>query len=151
MTTRIPLPLLCPSARCTEGAILLGIVGPSGDVAFLQDQLVVDDLFVSAAASGSSPESRFRFANRCVQGACKQWTGSRCGVVTSAISEAAKVSSSDAGRESGDSESVCSIRSSCRWFREAGHDACRVCSQVITEFETLSKECERKDTVSCEL
>ena len=118
--------VLCPSARCEPNAILLGVVLPSGRVAFASSELRVDDSFVEAAREGRSPEKRFRFSRPCVQGACKQWTGSRCGVIDEV--QAAM------GQRTPDTElPACVIRPRCRWFRQTGAEACAVCPEVITD------------------
>ena len=70
-------PTLCPSACCEEGAILVGIILPNGSVAFASDRIEVDKEFVDIARKGRTPEKRFRFGNRCVENACKQWAGRR--------------------------------------------------------------------------
>ena len=124
--------ILCPSSRCQEGAILLGIVLPDGSVAFAKDRIVVNGGFVQNATREGShpPETRFRFSTPCVQGACQQWTGSRCGVIDSVVSEA-----HDAGYEPppGVQLPECSIRADCRWFGQSAAAACAVCDLVVTE------------------
>lgn len=115
---------LCPSARLKEGAVLLGVVMPDGRVAFAGDRLIVNDAFVLDALEGRVAETRFRFAGPCVQGGCAHWTGTRCGAFDSlaeAPSSAPESSFPD-----------CSIRSQCRWFQQAGTDACRACPIVVT-------------------
>jgi hypothetical protein len=47
---------------------------PDGNVAFTGAKLTVNDEFIESAKKGRSPEARFRFADKCVQGLCKQWT-----------------------------------------------------------------------------
>lgn len=123
---------LCPSSRCQEGAILLGIVLADGRVAFAKDRIIVDEGFVqNATAKGSRPpESRFRFSSPCAKGGCHQWTGSRCGVIDSVMEEAR------AQNYRPDTETAlqdCSIRDTCRWFEQTGADACAVCDIVVTE------------------
>lgn len=118
--------ILCPSARCESGAILLGIVLPDGKVAFARDRVVVDESFVQIARSGRAPESRFRFSTSCARDACKQWTGERCGVIDIVLGHW------------GDNEvlpplSECSIRPQCRWYQQVGRSACSVCPLVITD------------------
>lgn len=123
---------LCPSSRCQEGAILLGIVLSNGSVAFAKDRIVVDGAFVqNATAEGSRPpESRFRFGSPCAKGGCHQWTGSRCGVIDSVLEEAQAQNYLLPGDTS---LPQCSIRESCRWFDQTGADACAVCDAVVTE------------------
>ena len=123
---------LCPSARCHEGAILLGIVLPDGRVAFARDRLVVDDAFVQhAIAEGSRPpESRFRFSSPCAKTACQQWTGSRCGVIDAVLKD---VRDQQLQLAIGSPLPDCSILHHCRWFEQAGAAACAVCDLVVTE------------------
>lgn len=123
---------LCPSSRCQEGAILLGIVLSNGSVAFAKDRIVVDGAFVqNATAEGSRPpENRFRFSSPCVKGGCHQWTSSRCGVIDSVLEDAhAQHYQPHADLPLPE----CSIRNSCQWFEQMGADACAVCDMVVTE------------------
>jgi hypothetical protein len=118
--------ILCPSAPCHEGAILVGIVMPDGRVAFASDRVVVDGEFVQIARQGRSPESRFRFGSACAKSGCAQWTGERCGVIDSVLEAAPG--------EAGASElPECSIRHQCRWFNQRGAAACAVCPEVLTD------------------
>ena len=123
---------LCPSSRCHEGAILLGIVLADGRVAFARDRLVVDAAFVQNATTAGSrpPESRFRFSSPCAKAACQQWTGSRCGVIDAVLEDVR-----DQGLEPAAASPLpdCSIRHHCRWFEQAGTAACAVCDLVVTE------------------
>jgi hypothetical protein len=116
---------VCPSARCEEGARLLGIVGSDGRVGFLVPPLPVDAEFVRHAHEGRSPERRFRFAAACVEDRCGYWTGERCGVVDAAVSTL-----KDQGVPS---PRPCGIRASCRWFSQHGVDACQVCPLIVTD------------------
>ena len=124
--------MLCPSSRCQDGAILLGIVLADGSVAFAKDRIVVDGAFVQNATKPGSypPESRFRFSAPCAKGGCNQWTGSRCGVIDSVMEEAREQKFQP---QLGGTLPECSIRSDCRWFDQTGPDACAVCDLVITE------------------
>ena len=123
---------LCPSSRCKEGAILLGIVLADGKIAFAKDRLAVDGSFVqNANIEGSHPpESRFRFGSPCAQGACRQWTGSRCGVIDAVLEESRQ---RNYARPPETPLPECSIRSQCRWFDQSGADACAVCDLVVTD------------------
>ena len=88
---RVAMSIMCPSARCHEGAVLLGIVLPDGRVAFAEGRTTVDCReFVSVATSEGrrAPERRFRFSSPCAQGGCRQWTGTACGVIAGAMDEA---------------------------------------------------------------
>jgi hypothetical protein len=117
---------LCPSSRCRPGATLLGIVGADGRVQFVSDRIVVDDDFVQAARAGRAPEKRFRFGDACVTGACRQWTGARCGVIDRVIEDLASGTPRTGLPD-------CSIRPACRWYSQRGAAACGVCPEVITD------------------
>jgi hypothetical protein len=120
--------ILCPSARCQEGAKLLGIVTVGGEVRFLQEQLNVDREFVEATKKGRAPEKRFRFADACLKSGCSQWTGDRCGVIEKMLP-----------KRIGDSDSPelapCAIRGKCRWFSQSGPVACSACRFLVTDLE----------------
>ena len=117
--------LSCPSRACEPGVRLLGVMRPSGHLAYVQTPVPIDEGFVARARAEGSPERRFRFTGACIGGACPQWTGDRCAVadeVVSAIPVAvyAKLP-------------ACTIRKTCRWFAQSGAAACRVCDQVIAD------------------
>lgn len=122
----LALPILCPSSRCAEDSLLIGIVRADGTVSFVGKPVKVDETFVTEAHRGRTPESRFRFAQPCKQKGCRQWTGQACGIVQSLVREGCTESRSEALPE-------CGIRDSCRWFAEEGAEACRLCDLVITE------------------
>lgn len=121
-----PSRVLCPSGRAVKGALLIGVVGANGTVGIASSGLRVDESFIGTAQVVGPPEKRFRFANRCLQGGCKQWEGGRCGVIEDSIRLA---------RNGGLSLPLvdCAIRPACRWFRQAGDQACRVCPFVVTD------------------
>jgi len=120
----------CPSSICTEDALLFGIVGPDGRVGYVRPPMPVDVAFLGVvSATGGRPEQRFRFAGPCVEGRCAQWTDGRCGAIDLALS-AGVVADDEAALP------ACGIRGSCRWFRQSGPAACRVCPLVITEVRT---------------
>jgi hypothetical protein len=128
LTTKCEKGLYCPSACCEEGAILLGIVGVDGVIGYVTPQMTVDTDFCRAAQQGRKPETRFRFAQPCVENQCIQWTGSCCGLIHQVLE------SSEGVRITGQSPEAlpqCVIRSSCRWFAQAGTQACAVCPVII--------------------
>jgi hypothetical protein len=121
-------PAACPSARAEPGATLLGVIGVDGKVAYLKTALSIDQDFIDEASKDGAPEERFRFAGTCVEGKCMQWNGakSRCGVLDGVIPFLGR----------GDAEAPlqpCVIRGACRWYRQDGPSACRICPGVITE------------------
>lgn len=118
--------VLCPSARCEPGAVLVGIAMPDGRIAYAADRMVIDEAFVKTAQTGRSPESRFRFASRCAQGGCRQWNGQQCGVIE-------RVMESVPATLAATELPVCSIRAECRWYVQRGAAACGVCPLVITD------------------
>jgi len=127
-----PAERLCPSARCDVGALLLGIVGPDGVVGFVAPPLRVDAAFVERAHRGRSPERRFRFAGRCVEGGCAHWTGHRCRVIDAAVAAL--------GTRRSEPLRPCAVRPSCRWFGQHGRAACAVCPLIVTEVSPSAGE-----------
>ena len=119
---------LCPSAPCTEGALLLGRVGPDGRVRFLPFHLPVNKEFVEAVGAGPKPETRFRFAAPCLNTSCVQWQNDQCGVAKLATSVL-----DDLPAEEADNLPKCAIRKDCRWFAQSSIDACKVCALVTTQ------------------
>lgn len=118
---------LCPSARCEEGAILLGLVAADGRVAYLRPEARIDAEFVREARRGRAPEKRFRFADTCVEGRCAQWTGERCGLIDRVLE------SEDAVANGAEQRPLprCAIRTRCRWFGQQGREACAACPLVV--------------------
>jgi len=120
---------MCPSARCKEEAVLLGIVQQNGHISFASDRIGIDSRFVQIARMGRSPEKRFRFADDCINSSCAQWINGRCGV----IDEIVHTFSADPGPSELPN---CSIRTQCRWYKQCGAKACSVCPQVITDLRS---------------
>jgi hypothetical protein len=119
---------LCPSAPCEDGAILLGLVGSAGTVAYITPQVRIGDRFLQKVGEGRSAERRFRFAQPCREAGCAQWTGDRCAIIDAAVSRTAV---EPAGPTS--ALPACSIRRWCRWFSQAGRDACCACPRIVTD------------------
>jgi hypothetical protein len=124
----------CPSARCEDGAVLLGIVGADGRVGYVTPRMTVDAEFVREARSGRTPETRFRFAQPCIEGRCAQWTGSRCGLIDQALESPEAAGTTEWAQGT---LPECVIRSSCRWFGQAGAKACAVCPLVVHTLTAL--------------
>lgn len=116
----------CPSSHCADGAILLGVVGPHG-VIYREQLTRIDAAFVELASQGGTPEKRFRFANKCVENGCKQWSNGKCGVIEAVMNHYPGEASED-----GDLPR-CSIRDTCRWFSQAGRAACMICPGIVTD------------------
>lgn len=119
--------ILCPSSLCLEGSALIGVANAEGTIDILANPVPVTEEFALAAREESkSPETRFRFANRCVQNACKQWNGKGCGIIDMVmdfIPMEEKIRQLPA----------CGIRKYCRWYLQAGANACSACKFVITD------------------
>lgn len=125
----------CPSARAEPGALLIGVVGADGIVQPIPTRLEIDAEFVDLASKAGVPEARFRFAGRCVEGKCKQWTGNSCGVIE-------KVLTGMVDQNVAPAENLprCAIRGSCRWYSQRGADACRACVYVVTDQSMLAAD-----------
>lgn len=121
-------PATCPSGRCRPGAVLVGIVGPDGRVGYVTPGLPIDDEFVARAWAGRTPESRFRFAESCVESRCAQWAGDHCGLIHEFLASPRGEAATSGSRTP---LPRCGIRASCRWFRERGPDACAICPLVV--------------------
>jgi hypothetical protein len=115
--------VLCPSAPAKEGALVLGVVHPDGSVSHIKDRLPATREFLDAV--GPDAEQRYRFASPCKECACQQWVDGKCSVpermheILSDITAANRLPR-------------CSVRSQCRWYRQSGVEACRVCPWVVT-------------------
>lgn len=108
---------------------MLGVVTDSQHVRMLSEPIPLNDEFVQKVTAEGDPEKRFRFAGKCIKGACRQWTGNDCGVMKE-LSDANADVSVDA------SASIpCVIRPGCRWFHQDGFRACLLCPFVITQGE----------------
>ena len=116
---------VCPSAPLSHAKVLLGVVGTDGRVHYASPALPLDDGFRRTVGEAGDPERRFRFAGGCVEGACQQWTGSRCGVIDSLLDQV--------DGELDTQLRPCPVRRDCRWFAQRGADACRVCTWVVTD------------------
>ena len=120
--------LLCPSARCGEGALLVGIMDTNGTVGYISPSLPIDNEFVERVRKGRTPEHRFRFAASCQESGCLHWTGTRCGVIDQAR---AAMEVAQIGKGFAHPLPRCGIRAQCRWFAQAGFDACSACPMVF--------------------
>ena len=121
--------ILCPSSRCEEGNILLGIVNAEGRIDFIPERFEIDANFVAAAREGRPPEQRFRFSSPCLKRGCEKWDGERCGVAKILHQRGPEL----LPPEPASALPRCSIRPRCRWHGEYGDSICFTCSWVITE------------------
>lgn len=110
-----------------KDALLLGVVHGDQKVAMLNAPLKVDQDFMHAALEIGHPEKRFRFAHKCVEGACAQWNGKQCGVIHSIALLNEHLNSEE------NNLPQCIIRKTCRWFHQEGSKACTICPYVVTD------------------
>ena len=128
------LPVLCPSARCKDGAILLGIVLPDQTIAYADRRFQIDARQAENLRGGAaSPEKCYRFSTPCAQCGCQQWSGGKCGVIEEVLASPPPASLPRLLPE-------CSIRQQCRWFLQRGAEACGVCRYVITDCAVMTEE-----------
>lgn len=118
---------LCPSHRCKPGSVLLGVRQEDGTIAILPQTLPVTADFIDKVRQHEMPpEQRFRFANKCIEDGCGQWSGSTCGVADRMVKQLNRIQTTD-------HLIPCSIRPTCRWYSQNGADACQMCPYVLTE------------------
>ena len=122
---------LCPSSPLEPGAVLVGVVLSNGRIAYAAERLTVDEDLEGAVRQADSPERLFRFATPCRQTGCVQWTGERCGIIDRVLDANKHVAESD-------ELPLCSIRAECRWYSQAGRQACAVCPYVITDSRPMT-------------
>lgn len=119
--------ILCPSNRCKPGSRLLGVRQDDGKIAILPEALPVDQGFIDEVRSHPRPpEQRFRFTNKCIESGCNQWNGKGCGVIEEVVQYLDQIPADE-------ELPSCSIRVQCRWFRQKGADACKICPFILTE------------------
>lgn len=120
---------LCPSASPEKDALLLGVVGPNGQVSILPQPLPVTESFLEKVAEQhSAPAKHFRFANKCVKSGCAQWSSGQCGIIAGLMQD-------NAGLPEPPPEVLprCEIRPRCRWHKQHGPRACVLCPYVVTD------------------
>src|SRR6478752_5972984 len=105
----------CPSYKCEEGSLLLGVRQNGGKVAILPKPLKIDKEFIDIVNERKEkPEQNFRFASQCKKNNCKQWTKNGCGVAIR-ISKFFQDQNIEPIVE-------CSLRPDCRWFKQEGEN-----------------------------
>jgi len=119
---------LCPSTTCHEGAKIIAVLGEDGRLGYLRPALLVDERFDRDARREGDPESRFRFADECVQTACEHWSDQHCRLIGQ-LAGAPSAPKAEAG--TADELPRCDIRATCRWFAQSGRSACAVCPVVV--------------------
>ncbi len=121
----------CPSSRFSKGAYLIGIKNEQEEMDMLATPVkITAELYgqMHSSAAGTKPEKTLRVANKCVESGCKQWTGTKCGVIDNVLQSIEEKYLKDQLPE-------CAIRSTCRWYAQRNIEACRACSLVTTYVE----------------
>lgn len=118
--------LSCPSAQPDmDGARVFGVIGGSETeprVAYLKESAVVDSSLFEKLGP-LKPTHMFRFAAKCEESRCAHYNGERCTLAQHIVKMLDPVV---------DLLPPCLIRPTCRWFAEAGREACLRCPQVVT-------------------
>ncbi len=118
---------LCPSADpAWRGAVAFGIIGGTvsePEARYLPAALPVTGELLRLAEP-ATPVEVFRFGAPCLNGGCVHFEGGACSLVSRIVKLLP---------EATEQIPHCSIRPSCRWWRQEGAAACRRCPQVVTE------------------
>jgi hypothetical protein len=130
-------PALCPSAQPgIPGAVAFGVVGGSAGaphVAWLERPVpATPDLLSSTGAV--EPTQVLRFAAPCQERACRHFDGADCRLATRLVKQISAVV---------EALPPCTIRAGCRWFRQEGGTACRLCPQIVTYCVDPSEEMDK--------
>jgi len=119
--------LSCPSSRPEEpGALVLGVVNGTATeprVVFLERPVPVSTELL-ALADPVAPTEVFRFSARCREGGCPQFDQGRCQIAARMVDELPTAV---------DRLPACSLRPSCRWWRQEGRAACLRCPSIVTD------------------
>jgi hypothetical protein len=125
-------PIDCPSAPATaDGARIFGVMTGTPDahrVGYLSEALPVSEKLL-ALAGPAKPTQLFRIAAPCANGGCKHFQGNTCTLAQRIVEGVPAVVNA---------LPACQIRSTCRWFRQEGKEACFRCPQVMTDKSNAS-------------
>ena len=119
----------CPSAQASaEGARVFGVMTGTPDdhrVGYLTETLPISEKLI-ALAGPAKPTQIFRIAAPCAgaSGGCKHFKRNACSLAERIVAGAPLVVNA---------LPACQIRSTCRWFRQEGKEACFRCPQVMTD------------------
>jgi hypothetical protein len=119
----------CPSAPASiPGAFAFGVVDHTSsppEVMYLEEPLPVDETLVALSAP-LEPREIFRFSAPCQTSACTHWSGHDCQLVERIVRLVPAASLVTP---------PCQVRTTCRWFAQAGRSACVRCAHVVTKDE----------------
>jgi hypothetical protein len=121
----------CPSAQpTTEGARIFGVMTGTPEahrVGYLTEALPVSEELL-ALSGEAKPTQIFRIAAPC-SNLCKHFKGNACSLAQRIVEGVPPVVNA---------LPACQIRSTCRWFRQEGREACFRCPQVMTDKSNAS-------------
>ena len=124
----------CPSAQATtEGARVFGVMTGTPEaprVGYLTETLPMSEKLLTVAAP-AKPTQLFRIAAPCANGGCKHFKGNACTLAQRIVEGVPAVVNA---------LPACQIRSTCRWFRQEGKEACFRCPQVMTDKANASDD-----------
>jgi hypothetical protein len=117
---------MCPSAQPEiAGSVAFGVVAgtpANPQVAWIESPVPVTRELLALTAP-VEPTQVLRIAAPCQEKACCHFDGTDCRLATRLVQLLPAVV---------DTLPPCRIRPDCRWFRQEGSAACRVCPQVVT-------------------
>jgi hypothetical protein len=137
MSTRLAAPLLAPELACPSapadipGAVAFGVIDHRAsppEVMYL-DQTVPVSAELLHLSGPLEPGEVFRFGAPCQTERCSHWSGSACTLVERIVTLVPVASLTTP---------ACRIRPSCRWYAQAGRNACMRCPHVVTKDEQPS-------------
>jgi hypothetical protein len=117
----------CPSSPANaEGARIFGVTTGTPEahrVGYLTKTVPLSEKML-ALAGPAKPEEMFRIAAPCAGGSCKHFKDNNCSLAKRIVEGVPAVVNA---------LPACQIRSTCRWFRQEGKEACFRCPQVMTD------------------
>lgn len=124
----------CPSAQPDmQGAVLIAVresTDAACQIAYLEKTVAISDDLL-AKVGPVEPTEVLRFAAPCEEMACRHFDGSNCRLATRIVQILPAVV---------DTLPRCTIRGTCRWYRQEGRPACLRCPQIITRVDNPSPE-----------
>jgi hypothetical protein len=122
----------CPSAQATaDGARIFGMMTGASEarrVGYLTEVQPISEKLLALAGS-AKPTQLFRVAAPCMNGGCKHFKDNACSLAQRIVEGFPAVVNA---------LPACQIRSTCRWFRQEGKEACFRCPQVMTDKSNAS-------------
>jgi hypothetical protein len=118
---------LCPSVTGeARNPQIIGFIGADGLVSNIPTPIPLTNEM--RGSIGAQPERMFRLAGLCAESQCANWENQACGLIGRMRQE---LDRRQIAAEPVDKLPRCGIRAACRWWRQTGPDACRVCPHVI--------------------